>query len=199
MPRHIRLLATSASPTTAKPPPCFFLLGRVAMGLAVMVASATASCSHKLGQEECAHLMGHGVGLAAFSDTVVVPVDVNDLHQRAHGPSKQALDDFDRSCLGADEGDQILCARRAKTSDEFVACGPIAKRAREAGEVIQLALLKKHNADQCASYADHAVIIGAGTADDAGRLVQECDAWMEIGTYRCRLAAKDARAWAACE
>ena len=46
---------------------------------------------------------------------------------------------------------------------------------------------------------DHGVRIGIALGEDVGKLVRECDGWMEVGVYRCRLAARDAAAWKACE
>ena len=165
-----------------------------------MVLTTTVfACGKKLTKEECGHLLGHGVGLVAYPSAEVVPVDVDNLHARAKGDVKRAIDDFDRACVGSAESDQILCARRAKSAADFVACGPMTKKAHETGSVAQLAIAKKHSVDECSKYADHGVKIGAASVDEVSKLVRECDGWMGVGTYRCKLAAKDAAAWNACE
>lgn len=172
---------------------------RIVTATLLVALTMVVSCSKKLTKEECGHLLGHGTGLVAYPSAEVVPVDVENLHARAKGDVKKAIDDFDRACVGADDGDQIMCARRAKNSADFVECGPLTQKALATGAVAQLAIVKKHNSDECSKYADHGVKIGAAVTDDAGKLVQECDVWMEEGTYRCRLSAKDAAAWKACE
>jgi hypothetical protein len=169
------------------------------VGLLLLASTAFVACGKKLTKDECGHLLGHGVGLIAYPSAEVVPVDVDNLHARAKGEVKRAIDEFDRACIGADESDQILCARRAKSSADFVACGPLTKKAYDTGTVAQLAIVKKHTVDECSKYADHGVKVGATSVDDVSKLVHECDTWMEIGTYRCRLGAKDAAAWNACE
>ncbi len=169
------------------------------VGLLVLMASAVSACGKKMTKEECGHLLSRGVGLVAYPSSEVVPVDVDNLHARAKGDVKKAIDDFDRTCLGADESDQVLCARRAKSAADFVACGPLTKKAHETGQLAQLAIPKKHSVDECSKYAEHGVKIGAATVDEVSKLVKECDDWMEVGTYRCRLGAKDAAAWKACE
>ncbi|GAC1541650.1 MAG: hypothetical protein NVS3B10_06170 [Polyangiales bacterium] len=164
----------------------------------LLAAAAVVSCSHKMNDEDCNALLGRGIGLAMYSGSAEVPVDVEALRKRARGAPKRAIVEFDQLCHGADENDAITCTRRANDSAQFVACGPLTKRAREAGEIVQQLIAKRHSADECAKYAEHGVKIGVGTADDAGHLVRDCDEAMEVGVYRCRLGAKDPAAWDAC-
>ena len=176
---------------------------------ALMLALASAGCSRKLTQEECSHLLGRGVALAALKgipDDIVkqsglygVPIDVELLRKNAHGRAKAAIEEFDRACpLGNDDG-VTLCSRRAKNEAEFRACGGMATRAWSAGTVAREAVQRRFNADECAKYAEHGVKIVAITADDVSKAVKDCESWMEIGLHECRLAAKDAAGWKACE
>ena len=169
------------------------------VGLTLMLAIPVASCSRKLTPEQCDHLLGRGIGLAAYSGSAEVPVDVEALRKRARREAKQAIESFDKACVGSPDNGEVNCMRRAKSSEEFVACGDITKKAREAGEIAQLVVAKRHSTDECSKYAEHGVQIGVGTADDAGKLHQDCDQAMEVGVYRCRLVAKDKAGWDACD
>ena len=169
------------------------------VGLALFLVLPVASCSRKLTAEECDHLLGRGIGLAAYSGSAEVPVDVEALRKRARREAKAAIADFDQACVGAPDHGEVNCMRRAKSSDEFVGCGGLVKKAREAGEIAQNVLAKRHSADECSKYAEHGVHIAVGTADDAGKLARECDEPMEVGVYKCRLAAPDKAAWDACD
>jgi hypothetical protein len=169
------------------------------VGLSLLLVLPVASCSRKLTKEQCDHLLGRGIGLAAYSGSAEVPVDVEALRKRARREAKAAIASFDQACLGASDNGEINCMRRAKDSAEFIACGDITKKAREAGEIAQLVIAKRHNADECSKYAEHGVHIGVGTADDAGKLHRECDEPMEVGVYKCRLVAADKPAWDACD
>lgn len=177
--------------------------------LAVMLALATAGCSRKLSKEECSHLLGRGVALAALKnipEDVVkqsgiygVPIDVEMLRKNAQGKAKDAIVEFDRACpLGNDDG-VTLCSRRAKNDEEFRACGGMALRAWSTGVVARAAVLRRFTVDECAKYAEHAVKIGAITADDVSKTIKDCEAWMEIGIHECQMNAKDGPSWKACE
>lgn len=167
--------------------------------LGVVCLPIVVSCSRKLTEEDCNHLLGRGVGLAAYAGSAEVPVDIEALKKRARRDTKRAAEGFDQACIGADDGGQIACARRAKDVNEFIGCGGLVQKAAEAGSVVQLVIAKIHSADECSKYAEHAIHIGVGTVDDAGKLARECDTPMEVGVYRCRLAANDRAAWDACD
>jgi hypothetical protein len=170
---------------------------------------ALAGCGKKLAAEDCDHLLGRAVGLAAYEGAEPfqkemgiyggVPVDLALLRKSARGKAKQAIEDFDRACVGADDGGAIACGRRAKSDEEFRACGGMVTKARETATVARVAVTRKHSVDQCARYADHAVKIGAASPDDASALVRSCEDWLEIGFFECRVAAKDKAAWEACD
>lgn len=165
-------------------------------------------CNRKLTTEECSHLLGRGVALAALQnipEEVVkqsglygVPIDVEVLRKNARGKPKQAIDDFDRMCPTQNDSGVSLCSRRAKNAEEFKACGGMATRAWETGQSAQDAVMRKFTGDECSKYAEQAVKVGAAKADDVSKLVKDCDTWMEIGIHRCQMAAKDAAAWKAC-
>lgn len=178
-------------------------------GLALItLALATLSCSRKLTNEECNHLLGRGVAFAALKtipEAVVkqsglygVPIDVDLLRKNATGKPREALADFDKFCPTQDDGGVSLCSRRAKNEEEFRACGAMAVRALEAGASARLAVPRKFTSDECSKYAEHAVKIKAVTADDVSSLIKLCDGWMEIGVHECRMASKDVQAWKAC-
>jgi hypothetical protein len=175
----------------------------------VMLAPATAGCSRKLTHEECNHLLGRGVALAALQnipEDVVkqsgifgVPIDVELLRKDARGKAKDAIVEFDRACPLADDGGVAMCSRRAKNEAEFRACGGMATRAWNTGLVARAAVVRRFTVDECAKYAEHGVKISAITADDVSKLIKECEGWMEIGPHECRMQAKDAAAWKACD
>ena len=170
----------------------------VVVALAVVAVVPVASCSHKLTDEDCAHLLGRGVGLAAYSGSAEVPVDVDALRKRARGAPKRAIDDFDKACLGADDSGATACARRANDVGQFEACGGVVKKARDTGLVARQLVARHHDADECAKYAEHAVKIGVVSFTEAANAVHDCDEPMEMGVYDCRLTAKDAAAWDKC-
>jgi hypothetical protein len=181
------------------------------MGLmgAAMLALASTGCSRKLTQEECTHLLGRGVALAALrnipedivkqSGLYGVPIDVEQLRKNAHGKPKDAIVEFDRACPLADDNGVSLCSRRAKNADEFKECGGMATRAWNAGLIARGAVIRRFNVDECGKYAEQGVKLTAITADDVSKTIKECEAWMEIGLHECRMQAKDAAAWKACE
>ncbi len=177
--------------------------------IVVTLALATTGCSRKLSQEECSHLLGRGVALAALKnipEDVVkqsgiygVPIDVEVLRKNAHGKAKDAIVEFDRACpLGNDDG-VTLCSRRAKNDEEFRACGGMAVRAWNTGLIARDAVMRRFTIDECAKYAEHGVSIAAITADDVSKTIKDCEAWMELGFHQCRMNAKDAASWKACE
>ncbi len=185
-------------------------LASVALAAVAVAAVSATGCGKKLGADECNHLLGRGVGLATGGDGVEVvqkqmgiyggvPLDVDLLRKTARGPVKDAIAEFDAACVGHDDGGATLCGRRAKNMDEFRACGGIVAKAADTGKIARLAVTKKHSVDECSRYAEHAVKIGAGTPDDVSALVKECEDWLEIGFYECRLAAKDAASWNGCD
>src|SRR5262249_11995591 len=96
-----------------------------------LLAGVVVSCSHKLTEQDCDHLLGRGVGLAAFSGSAEVPVDVEALRKRARGAPKQAIDAFDKACLGSNDDGVTACARRANDATQFEGCGALGKKARE--------------------------------------------------------------------
>lgn len=165
---------------------------------AIVLVVPIAACSRKMKLEDCNHLLGRGVGLAAYAGSAEVPVDIDALRARARGGPKRAIEDFDKACVGALDDGQIACARRANNVAEFAACGGLVTKARDAGIVAAQLVARRHTSDECSKYAEHGVHAGVGTADDAGKLMRECDEVMEEGVYACRLAAKDAAAWEAC-
>ena len=174
----------------------------------VVLALATLSCSRKLTKEECSHLLGRGVALAALKnipEPVVkqsgiygVPIDVELLRKNARGKSKEAINTFDGQCPLQDDNGVSLCSRRAKNEEEFRACGGMALKAWDTGLIARAAVPRKFTGDECSKYAEHAVQIKAATADDVSALVKDCDSWMEIGVHECRMAAKDAAGWKSC-
>ena len=164
----------------------------------LVAGTAVVSCSRKLTEEDCNHLLGRAVGLAAFSGSAEVPVDVDALRKRARGAPKQAIGDFDKACLGANDDGASACARRANDVAQFEGCGGLVKKARDTGLVAKQLVARKHDADECAKYGEHAAKIGVVAFTEAGKVVQDCDEPMELGVYDCRLAAKDAAAWDAC-
>jgi hypothetical protein len=175
----------------------------------VTLALAIPACNRKLTVEECNHLVGRGVALAALkqipedmvkaSGLYGVPIDVDRLRKDARGKAKEALADFDRICPTQDDRGVSLCSRRAKNAEEFQACGGMAARAWETGQVAKAAVMRKFSGDECSKYAEHAVKIGAAAADDVSKLVKDCDTWMEMGVHECRMAAKDAAGWKGCD
>jgi len=175
----------------------------------VMVALATTGCTRKHTQEECSHLLGRGVALAALqnipedivkqSGLYGVPIDVELLRKNAHGKAKTAIEEFDRACPLANDNGVSLCSRRAKNEAEFRECGGMATRAWSAGLVARAAVQRRYTVDECARYAEHGVKIAAITADDVSKTIKECEAWMEIGLHECRMKAKDGAGWKACE
>jgi hypothetical protein len=170
----------------------------IAVVALALFAGVVVSCSRKLDQQDCDHLLGRGVGLAAFSGSAEVPVDVEALRKRARGAPRQAIDAFDKACLGAADDDVTACARRANDAAQFEGCGGLVKKARETGLVAKQLVARKHDADECAKYGEHAAKIGVVAFTEAGKAVQDCDEPMELGVYDCRLAAKDTAGWDAC-
>jgi hypothetical protein len=176
--------------------------------LILLTLALAAGCSRKLNQEECNHLLGRGVALAALKtipEDVVkqsglygVPIDVELLRKNATGKAKQAIEEFDRACPTGEGGGVSLCARRSKNEEEFRACGGMAARAWDYAMVARGAVARQFSVDECSRYAEHGVTIGAITADDVSGLTKLCDGWMEIGVHECRMAAKDAARWNAC-
>jgi hypothetical protein len=174
----------------------------------ILLAPAVFSCSRKLTQEECNHLLGRGVALAAIKaipEPVVkqsgiygVPIDIEALRKTARGKAKEALNTFDGMCPKQDDNGVSMCSRRAKNEEEFRACGGMALKAWDTGLIARSAVMRKFTGDECSKYAEHAVQIKAATADDVSALVKDCDSWMEIGVHECRMAAKDAAAWKTC-
>ncbi len=165
---------------------------------AVVLTVPIVACSRKLKLEDCNHLLGRGVGLAAYAGSAEVPVDIDALRGRARGAPKRAIEDFDKVCIGAEEDGQVACSRRANNIAEFAACGGLVTKARDAGLIAAQLVARRHTSDECSKYAEHGVHAGVGTVDDAGKLMRECDEVMEEGVYACRLAAKDAPTWEAC-
>ena len=175
----------------------------------LMLALATLSCNRKLTSEECTHLLGRGVAFAALKtipESVVkqsglygVPIDVEFLRKNAHGKPREAIADFDAFCPTQDDRGVSLCGRRAKNEEEFRACGGMATRAAEAGVAARAAVPRKFGGDECSKYAEHGVQTKAITADEVSTLIKDCDGWMEIGLHECRMAAKDAASWKACD
>jgi hypothetical protein len=184
---------------------------RILVALALVLAvPSLVGCSRKLTKEECSHLLGRGIALQAQkgipepvlkqSGIYGVPLDVELVHKTARGQAKQAIEDFDRACTGLEtDSSVVLCGRRAKNEEELRACGGMAARALEAGAAARVAVTRKFSSDECSHYAEHGVQIGAITADDVGKLMKECEDWLEIGYFECRNAAKDPAAWKACE
>lgn len=177
--------------------------------LLATLALALPACNRKLTGEECNHLLGRGVALAALQnipEAVVkqsgiygVPIDVEALRKSARGRPKEALAEFDAFCPTQDDRGVSMCSRRAKNAEEFRACGGMAARAWEAGLVARGAVLRKFTGDECSRYAEHAVKVSAISADDVSKLVKDCDGWMEIGVHQCQMEAKDASSWKACD
>ncbi len=185
-----------------------FTITRVGHAAAVMLALAAAGCSRKLTQEECSHLLGRGVALAALknipedivkqSGLYGVPIDVEQLRKNAHGKAKDAIVEFDRACPVGDDNGVSLCSRRAKNAEEFKECGGMATRAWNTGLIAKAAVIRRFSVDECGKYAEQGVKIAAITADDVSKVVKECEAWMEIGLHECRMQAKDAATWKSC-
>lgn len=176
----------------------------------VLAVPSLAGCSRKLTKEECDHLLGRGIALQAQKDIPEavlkesgifgVPLDVELVRKTARGQAKQAIEDFDRACLGVEvDSSVVLCGRRAKNEAELRACGGMALRGLEAGEKAKGAVTRHFSADECSRYAEHGVKIGAVAPDDVSKLMKECEGWLEIGFVACRNAAKDPAGWKACD
>lgn len=161
--------------------------------------SCSACASKPLTEEDCDNLLGRGLALVAFPKDAAPPLDVQNVKSRVRGDAKAATDAFGKACVGQKNEGIVDCQHRAGSMAAFEQCGPLAVQAVAVARKAEGAIAKKHSTDECAAYATHGVEIGAGTADDAGKLHRECDDWMEIGVYRCRLSAKDKATWIACD
>ncbi len=173
---------------------------RVAIALTLCASLPLASaCNRKLTSDDCDRVLSRAVGLIAFPSAEVVPIDLPALRGRAKGEAKAAFASFDQICVGQTDLDVVNCARRAHDGKDFAACGPIQAKAAAAGVPIALVVARRHTADECSKYGEHAVKIGAATADEVGAVVTECDGTLEEGFYLCRMQAKDKDAWKKCE
>jgi hypothetical protein len=170
-----------------------------ALGLLLLGSASTVACARKLTPEDCDALLGRGIGLLAVASAADEPFTVESVRQRARPAEKKAIAELDAMCQGAADHGQRDCALAAKTVDELAKCGPQSKKAREVAEIAQNALAKRHSADACSKYGEHAVKIGAATVDQVGGVVRECDGFMNVGVFRCRMEATDAKGWNACE
>jgi hypothetical protein len=184
--------------------------GLFVLALALLAGSTLGACGKKLAQEDCDHLLGRSLGLYAFNPGTEVlskemgiyggvPVDIAMLRKTARGAAKQAIADFDKACIGADDAGAIACGRRANNAKEFAECGGVVSKAAEAGKIARAAVTRKYSVDDCSKYAEHGVQVKAITADEVPKLVNQCEDWLEIGFYECRLASKDSAAWNACD
>ena len=172
----------------------------VALGLAVGLAGGATGCTPRaMTEEECDHLLGRGIALVSFPGDPEPRMNVENVKQRARGAAKEALTDFAHACVGAKEDGLVMCQRRVKTDAQFKECGALAQQAYATARATEGAIVKHHTTEQCAKYAEHGVQIGAGTADEVGDFHRDCDGWMEVGVYRCRLAAKDKATWRGCD
>ncbi|MFI5300558.1 MAG: hypothetical protein ACHREM_20935 [Polyangiales bacterium] len=167
--------------------------------LLTMIVACSACESKNLTEEDCDHLLGRGLALVAFPKEAAPPLDVQSVKQRVRGDAKQATEGFAKACIGKKAEGLVECQRRAGSMDAFEKCGALASQAVSVARKAEGAIAKRHSTDECAAYATHGVECGAGTADDAGRFHRECDDWMEVGVYRCRLGAKNKAAWIACD
>ncbi len=185
-------------------------MGRL-LGVIVLVApSSLVACTKRLTHEQCNHLLGRAIGFAAYPAGTepknemglyggVPGLDVEQLRKEAKGDAKTAMEEFDKACVGSDEEPAYLCARHANDAAQLYACGGMVSKAKDAAGRAKNALMRKYNANQCSEYAQHALKVGAITADDTNKTVQDCDTWMQIGVHDCRMAAKDATAWKSCQ
>ncbi len=171
----------------------------VALGIVALGAASAAACGRKLTQEDCDAFLGRGIGLAAYASAKDEPFTVESVRQRARPAEKTAIAQLDAMCVGAADDGQRECMRMAHAATDLDRCGPVAKKAREVGAIAQNALAKRHSADECSKYGEHAVAIGAATFDEVGAVVRECDDFMNVGVFRCRMSATDKARWAACE
>ena len=171
----------------------------VALGVIALGVAATAGCGRKLTQEDCDAFLGRGIGLAAYQSAKEEPFTVESVRQRARPAEKQAIAELDAMCVGAPDDGQRDCMRMAHVAADLDKCGPVVKKARAVGAIAQNALAKRHSADECSRYGEHAVAIGAATVDEVGAVVRECDGFMNVGVFNCRMAANDKAGWAACD
>jgi hypothetical protein len=171
----------------------------VALTTFVLASTGAVACSRKLAQEDCDAFLGRGIGLLAYASASEEPFTVESVRARAREREKKAIAGFDAACVGAADDGQRDCGRYANNIADFAKCGPVTQKARDAAVIAQDALAKKHNADECSKYAEHAVKIGLATPDDAGKYVRECDEFMNVGVFRCRMEANDAATWRGCE
>jgi hypothetical protein len=167
--------------------------------LLALVVTCSACESKPLTEEDCDNLLGRGLALVAFPKDAAPPLDVQNVKARVRGDAKAATDAFAKACVGQKNVGIVDCQHRAGSMAAFEQCGPLATQAVAVARKAEGAIAKKHSTDECAAYATHGVECGAGTADDAGKFHRECDDWMEVGVYRCRVAAKDKAAWIACD
>lgn len=170
-----------------------------AIGLVLLGGASALACARKLSQEDCDAFLGRGIGLLAVASSADEPFTVESVRNRARPAEKRAIAELDAMCLNAADQGQRDCSRDAHSIAEFEKCGPLTKKAREVAEVAQNALAKRHSADACSKYGEHAVKIGATSVDDVGVVVRECDGFMNVGIFKCRMAATDAKSWKACD
>jgi hypothetical protein len=171
----------------------------VVLGVFMASSASVVACSRKLTQEDCDGFLGRGIGLLAVASASEEPFTVESVRLRARPVEKKAIAELDAMCVGAADDGQRECSRIAHTIGELEKCGPLTKKARAVAEIAQNALPKRHGADECSKYGQHAVAIGASTVDAVGEVVRECDGYMNVGIFNCRMTAKDAAGWKACE
>ena len=171
----------------------------VVLGAFVTASAGVVACSRKLTQEDCDGFLGRGIGLIAVVSASEEPFIVESVRLRARPSEKQAIAGLDAACVGAADDGQRECSRIAHSVAELEKCGPLTKKASEVARVAQNALPKRHGADECSKYGQHAVAIGASTVDAVGEVVRECDGYMNIGIFNCRMTATDAATWKACD
>lgn len=166
-------------------------------------------CTKKLTPEQCNALLGRSIGMLAYPKGGepknelglyggIPGLDVDRIRKEAQGPTKAALEAYDKACLGSDDQAAFLCARHANDATQLWACGGMVAEAKKAAVLAKDLVPRKYDANECSAYAQHAVAVKAISVDDVGKTVQDCDAWLAIGRYDCRMAAKDAQAWKNC-
>lgn len=186
-----------------------FVWSLVLLGPAVF-GSGALGCAKKLTKDECNAMLGRSIGMLAYPGGSGEPrnelglyggipgLDVEKLRKDAKGPTKTALDAYDQVCIGSTDQAAFLCARHANDATQLWACGGMVSEAKKAATLAKDMLPRKYDANQCSAYAQHAIAVQALTADEVSKAVQDCDTWLPIGRYDCRMAAKDAQAWKTC-
>lgn len=182
---------------------------RLVHAVALSVPLFAVGCTKKLTQDQCNALLGRSIGMLAYPKGGepknelglyggIPGLDVDRIRKEAQGATKAAVEAYDKACVGSDDQSAFLCARHANDATQLWACGGMVSEAKKAAVLAKDLVPRKYDANECSAYAQHAVAVKAISVDDVGKTVQDCDGWLLIGRYECRMAAKDAQAWKNC-